>query len=254
MEINALQAVILGLVQGLTEFLPVSSSGHLVIVQHLLGIEAEMMSFDVFVHVGTLVAVLAAFRKDIWALLKKPFQRFTGMVVLACIPTALMGLLLDDVFEHLFSSLAAVACALIVTGILLQLSDRYDGNKKAEDMSVADALIIGTLQGFAITPGLSRSCTTLFGSLLRGLDRKEAARFSFILSIPVILGAALRELLKLDGGAISGTYLLGAVVAAVSGYFAITVFLRLLEKKSMKYFSLYVWVLAAVLLISSLVK
>lgn len=253
MELTALQAVLLGLVQGLTEFLPVSSSGHLVIVQNLLGIDIDMVTFDVFVHVGTLVAVFAAFWHDIWAILKKPFCRFTGLIIVACIPTGLMGLLLDDLFNRLFSSLLAVAGALIITGILLLLSDRYDGNKTIEQMTVPDALVVGVLQGVAITPGLSRSGTTIFAALLRGLNRKDAARFSFIVSIPVILGAAVKELLDLGNTVVTGSYWLGAAVAAVSGYFAIRFFLRLLEKRNMKYFSFYVWILAAVVLVSSLI-
>ena len=119
MTLNLWQAIILGLVQGLTEFLPVSSSGHLVIAQTLLGLEVDMITFDVFVHVGTLVAVFVAFRQDIAALLRHPWCRFTAMILIGCIPAALMGLLLDDLFSRLFSSLTAVACALILTGILL---------------------------------------------------------------------------------------------------------------------------------------
>lgn len=252
MELTAVQAVLLGLIQGLTEFLPVSSSGHLVIAQTLLGIEADMLTFDIFVHVGTLVAVFAAFWQDIWSILKRPFCRFTALILIACIPTGLMGLLLDDLFASLFSSIIAVACALIVTGILLLLSDRYNGHKTIEQMSGLDALFVGVLQGIAIVPGLSRSGTTIFASLLRGLTRKDAARFSFLVSIPVILGAALKEFLELDSGGISGVYWLGAAVAALSGYAAIRFFLRLLEKRNMKYFSYYVWVVAAAVLISSL--
>ena len=119
MVLKAWQALLLGLVQGFTEFLPVSSSGHLVIAQSLLGIKAEMLSFDIFVHVGTLVAVFVYFWSDIRELLKRPFCRFTALLLVGCIPAGLMGVLLDELFEHLFSSLAAVACALIVTGVLL---------------------------------------------------------------------------------------------------------------------------------------
>ncbi len=253
MTISFWEAIILGLVQGLTEFLPVSSSGHLVIAQSLFGITADVLVFDIFVHLGTLVAVFVAFWKDIKALLMHPFQRFTGLIIIGCIPAALMGFFLDDLFGAMFQSLTVVAIALFVTGILLFISDRFSGTKTVEDMSFGHALIIGAFQGVAITPGLSRSGSTIFGSLLCGLTRKDAARFSFLISIPVILGAALKEII---GGANTGdlviewTYFAGAAVAALSGYFAIRIFLRLLENKSMKYFSFYVWIVAVAVLIS----
>ena len=256
MVLKAWQALLLGLVQGFTEFLPVSSSGHLVIAQSLLGVKAEMMSFDIFVHVGTLAAVFVYFWSDIKALLKKPFCRFTALLLVGCIPAGLMGVLLDDFFERLFSTLPAVACALIVTGVLLLISDRFTGKGKIKDMSFGQALIIGGFQGLAITPGLSRSGSTIFGALLCGLERSEAARFSFLLSIPVILGAALLEGVKAvkTGASVSFSYLLGAIVAAVSGYIAIRIFIKLLHHRNMRYFSYYVWALAAVVLICSLFR
>ena len=256
MVLKAWQALLLGLVQGLTEFLPVSSSGHLVIAQSLLGVKAEMMSFDVFVHVGTLVAVFVYFWSDIRELLKRPFCRFTALILVGCIPAAIMGVLLDDFFEDLFSSLPAVACALIVTGVLLYVSDRFNGKGTIEKMSFGQALIIGCFQGLAITPGLSRSGSTIFGALLCGLKREDAARYSFLLSIPVILGAALLEGVDVikSGVHISFSYLLGALVAAVSGYIAIRIFIELLHRRSMRYFSYYVWALAAVVLIVCLFR
>ena len=251
MTINALEAILLGLVQGLTEFLPVSSSGHLVITQAILGISGDVLIFDVFVHLGTLVAVFVAFWGDIVAILRRPFCRFTLLIIIGCIPAALMGFFLDDFFSGLFRSLTAVAIALIITGILLFISDRFDGQKTVNDMKITDALVVGLFQGCAIAPGLSRSGSTIFGSLICGLKRSEAAKF--IISIPVILGAAAKEIFDVTqgvGGTIEWTYFLGAAVAAISGYAAIRIFLKLLEKKSMRYFSFYVWIVAAALLIS----
>ena len=253
MTINALEAILLGLVQGLTEFLPVSSSGHLVITQAILGISGDVLIFDVFVHLGTLVAVFVAFWGDIVAILRRPFCRFTLLIIIGCIPAALMGFFLDGFFSGLFRSLTAVAIALIITGILLFISDRFDGQKTVNDMKITDALVVGLFQGCAIAPGLSRSGSTIFGSLICGLKRSEAAKFSFIISIPVILGAAAKEIFDVTqgvGGTIEWTYFLGAAVAAISGYAAIRIFLKLLEKKSMRYFSFYVWIVAAALLIS----
>ncbi|MDO4581259.1 MAG: undecaprenyl-diphosphate phosphatase [Bacillota bacterium] len=252
MTVTVLEAILLGLVQGLTEFLPVSSSGHLVITQALLGITDDVLIFDVFVHLGTLAAVFAAFWQDILALLKKPFCRFTALIIVGCIPAGLMGVLLNDFFNSLYNSLLVVAIALIVTGILLFISDRFHGEKTIADMSFGDALLVGLFQGCAIVPGLSRSGSTIFGSLLCGLKRAEAARYSFILSIPVILGAALLESIDIFTGetVFEWTYFLGAAVAAACGYFAIRVFLKLLEKRNMRFFSYYVWLVAAAILIS----
>lgn len=251
--VSAWEAIVLGIVQGLTEFLPVSSSGHLVFAQALLGLDGDMLSFDVFVHVGTLVAVFTAFWGDIKALLRHPICKTMGLLIVGTIPAALMGVFLDDIFERLFSSLVVVSCALIVTGVLLLISDRLQGNRKIEDMSYGSAVLVGLFQGLAITPGLSRSGSTIFGSLLCGLKREEAARFSFLLSIPIILGAAGKQCLDMAQEGLlvlQWTYFLGAAVAAVCGYLAIRIFLRLLAKKNLRYFSYYCWALAAVVLIS----
>ena len=255
--VSAWEAIVMGIVQGLTEFLPVSSSGHLVIIQTLLGFDSsEMIRFNIFVHVGTLLAVFVAFWGDIKALLLKPFQRLTLLLIIGTIPAALMGLFLNDIFAMLFGSLIAVGLALIITGLLLLISDRFNGTKSIDDMSLGAAAMVGIFQGLAITPGLSRSGSTIFGSLLAGLKREEAARFAFLLSIPIILGAGAYEALDLitaDGMDWQWTYLLGALAAAACGYLAIRIFLRLLTKRNLRYFSYYCWTIAAIILISQLV-
>jgi undecaprenyl-diphosphatase len=254
--VSAWEAILMGIIQGLTEFLPVSSSGHLIIIQALLGFDgSDMIRFTVFVHIGTLIAVFVAFWQDIKAILLKPFQRITALLIIGTIPGALIGLFFYDIFTMLFDSLIVVACALIVTGILLMVSDRFNGTRKVEDMSIGSAALVGLFQGIAITPGLSRSSTTIFGALLCGLKRKEAARFSFLLSIPIILGATFFEafgLITTEGMDWQWTYLLGAVVAGLCGYFAIRVFLRLITKRRLRYFSYYCWAIAATVLISQL--
>lgn len=253
MSVTALQAILLGIIQGLTEFLPVSSSGHLVILQSLLGMEGDFLFFDAFVHVGTLFAVAVVFWQDIVAIFRHFFSRLTLLLILACIPAGLMGLLLDDVFSSLFSSVTAVAFALIATGILLMISDRCQGQRSLADMRFSDALIVGICQGVAITPGLSRSGTTIFGALVCGLKRADAAKFSFLISIPVILGAALKEsydLYQANLLQMEWTYFLGAAVALICGYGAIRIFLKLLEKAKLRYFSYYVWAVALAVLIS----
>lgn len=253
--LTAWEAILLGLLQGLTEFLPISSSGHLVIAQHFLGIEQPMLSFDIAVHVGTLVAVISAFGGDVKALIKNPFCKTMLLLIIGTVPAVLVALLLSGYIDAMFSSLQAVALALIFTGILLHSSDNYRGQGRLEDMNYQNALIVGLFQAVAIVPGLSRSGATIFGSLFRGLNRVEAARFSFLLSIPVILGAACKQLLdmrSLGGVSLHWSYLLGAIVAAVSGYAAIRVFLKLLGKRKLRYFSYYCWVLGGLITLSRL--
>ena len=252
--LTAWEAILLGLLQGLTEFLPISSSGHLIIAQHLLGIEQPMLTFDIAVHVGTLVAVMTAFWGDVWAIIRKPLCKTTLLLIVGTLPAVLVAVLLGDFFEAMFSSLAAVAMALMLTGILLQASDSFSGQARMEDMSYKKALIVGLFQAAAVMPGLSRSGSTIFGSLLGGLNRVEAARFSFLLSMPVILGAACKELLGMRSAAavsLEWTYLLGMAVAGLAGYMAIRVFLKLLGKRSLRYFGYYCWAVAALIALSS---
>lgn len=245
MEISYLNAAILGLLQGLTEFLPVSSSGHLVIFQNILGMTEPLLSFDVFLHLGTLIAVFIVFWEDIWYLIRHLFSKPVALIILAVIPAGIAGVFLEDLFNQLFSSVLFVGCALFVTGVLLWLSDNCYGDKDMEDMTVKDALIIGLFQAVAITPGISRSGSTIFGALLRGFNRKTAASFSFLISIPTILGAAVLhgyQLITETGSlGIEPSYWVGMIVAAISGYAAIRTFLALVQKQKLKYFSFYCW-------------
>ena len=248
------QAIILGIVQGLTEFLPVSSSGHLVIFQNLFGMTEPVIAFDAFLHLGTLVAVFIVFWGDIKELIRHPLSRFMALIIVGSIPVALMGFLLQDIFEALFSSLIAVSIALIVTGALMFVSDRFHGEKSIKELAFSRAIIIGIFQGLAITPGLSRSGSTIFGSLLCGIKRDEAAKFAFILSIPAILGAAGYQFLKIIGDntfVFQWSYLAGLISAALVGYFAIKVFLEVLKRKNMRYFAYYCWLLAIIVLLVS---
>ena len=248
------EALLLGLVQGLTEFLPVSSSGHLVIFQHFLGIHQTGLVFEVLVHLATLLAVLVAFWPDIWNLLRHPTDRLVGFILAGAIPTAIIGFVFEPILKPLFSSVRIVAVMLIVTGILLVVSDFYGKGKKGlGQMRLTDALLIGTVQGLAITPGISRSGSTIVAALLSGLNRDAAARYSFLLSVPVILGANIFELRDLPLGvdACLIPYLVGMLAAALSGYLAIKVFLKLLKKGKLWYFSLYCWVVALLVLIFS---
>lgn len=254
---STLQALFLGLVQGLTEFLPVSSSGHLIIFRNIFGIDEPMLTYDIFLHLGTLVAVLIVFWRDIWRLIRRPFCKEVLLLIIATVPVGVIGLLFDDAVEAA-STLLTVGIGLIITGTLLFFSDHLNGKLELKQLSCGKALLVGTIQGIAVLPGISRSGSTIFASLLCGLNRKEAARYSFLLSILAILGAGLVQALDIvkDTGSfnLDVTYLVGMLAAAVSGFAAIRIFLRLLEKKSMKFFSYYCWAAAALVLLFNFIK
>lgn len=254
------QAAVLGLVQGLTEFLPVSSSAHLVIFTKLFNLPADLF-FDAMLHVATLFAVIVYFWREIISL----DFRTIALIVIASIPTALMGILFEDYFEAAFSSLLAVSFFLFLTGVVILFAEKGQGSRTSassvepvkgqggkKKISIFDALFIGVAQGCAIAPGLSRSGTTIAAALSRGLDRKLAARFSFLLSIPVILGAGLFQLKDvLETRSIAALFsfeiIFGMLVAFVFGYFAIKIFMQIIEKSSLRGFAYYVFTLAAML-------
>lgn len=252
-----LDAVILGIVQGLTEFLPVSSSGHLVIFQKILDFQQPGVTFEVMLHVGTLVAIMAAFWSDIWAMIKKPTSRLVGLIVVGSVPAGLMGVLLKPIFEQAFESVSVVGIGLIITGFLLMLGEKIGSRawwgKGVENVSWGDALFIGLFQGLAITPGISRSGSTIAAGLLRGLDREFAARFSFLLAVPAIAGAGILEAKDVvrDGFA-SGdfmSYFIGAIAALVSSYLAIRIVMSLVRRGRLSLFSYYCWAVGVLTLL-----
>ncbi|MEW6623214.1 MAG: undecaprenyl-diphosphate phosphatase [Bacillota bacterium] len=240
------EAVLLGLVQGLTEFLPVSSSGHLVIFSSLIDFQSQGVVFEVLVHFGTLIAILIVFRKDILDLMKNPFQKLTILILVGSIPTAIIGFAFEDAFERMFSSLSIVGFTLLITGAILWIAEIKRNNiKSIKDMNFLDAIFVGLAQGAAITPGISRSGTTIAMALILGIDRKTAARYSFLLSIPVIMGVTVLKIKQLLGQSMAadlyGPYIVGSIVAAVSGYFAIKILLKFLAEGKLRYFSVYCW-------------
>jgi len=254
--LGLIEAAILGIVQGLTEFLPISSSGHLVIMQHFLGVKDSGLMFEVLVHFATLLAVIVIYWQDIKGLIEKPFQYYNWLLIVGTIPTAVIGLAFEDLFEKLFSSVEIVGLMLIITGILLLFSEMLSRKKhNMINFKSKHAFLIGFGQGLAITPGISRSGITIAIGLLLGLNRENAARFSFLLSVPVILGATVhkgRGLFNETGVDLQLLpYIVGALFAGVSGYFAIKILLRLLQRKKLYYFSLYCWIVGlSVLMIS----
>lgn len=249
---DLLHAALLGLIQGLTEFLPVSSSGHLAIAQHFLPeFEQPGLLFDVLLHVGTTLAVIIYFRQDIWKLLscffrKDPYavdDRHTfWMLLLGSIPTAVIGISGKDFFAGLFENLPVIGAMLLLTAILLIVAEkaRKDGRGLA-DLKVNDALLVGIVQGLAIIPGISRSGSTIACLLLRGIDGESAAKFSFLLALPAVGGAMLLSLN--DIGQMSSSdlpaYGLGAMLSFVSGLFAIRWLMNVVRRKRLAGFAIY---------------
>lgn len=252
---NLIQAIILGIVQGLTEFLPISSSGHLVLMQKIFGITEPTMIFDTTVHLGTLIAVFAVFKDDILSMLKKPFQKLTWLLLVATIPTGIIAILFKDTFEQMFHTGSTLGFEFIATGIILLWSSTLkSGRKGIKETSYFDAVFVGIMQGAAIMPAISRSGLTISGALFRNLDREFAARFSFLVSIPAILGATVfqvKDIMEIGGGSSIGTGALvaGSLAAAFAGYISIKYMLEVLRKGKVKYFAYYVFVIGALVIV-----
>ena len=257
---TVIQGIILGLIQGLAEFLPISSSGHLVLLQRIFGLQEGTMTFDIAVHLATLIGVFFVFREDIWAIIKKPFGKLTLLLIAGTIPTAIIGFVFNDMIKGLFETGAGLGLGFILTGILLWYAESTrNRNKKLNEMKYIDAVVIGIAQGVAVLPGISRSGSTLAASLIKGLNREFALKFSFLMSIPVILGAALKDgydVLKSGASLMSGIEILpliaGMIAAVISGYLAIKFMIKILSKVSFKVFSYYVFALGGLILIDQI--
>ncbi|MHB1390566.1 MAG: undecaprenyl-diphosphatase UppP [Thermoleophilia bacterium] len=259
-----LQAIILGLVQGLTEFLPISSSGHLVAVPYLLGWDLPSTSFDIVLHLGSLVAVLAYFWRDLKEIGASFFRhgendavgrRLGLFIIIGTLPAVLAGVLLEKKFEELFSKPAYVGLFLIFTGLALFGAEAVARQtRRLANMKTRDTVLIGIAQAVAIAPGISRSGSTISMGMVLGLTRQTAARFSFLLSIPVIAGAAIFKLRHGMGDAPEGqaVLFLGFVAAALSGFAAIRFLLGFVKHHNLRVFAFYCWVMGLVLMVASL--
>lgn len=274
-----LEAVFMGLVQGITEFLPVSSSGHLAILGGLLHINTDTgVLFEVMLHLGTLLAIIFAFRSDIhrmfWELLRifadlyqnlkvyfhnklyemdeqrykkilhNNYRTLIVMILISTVPTGIIGYLFEDMVERISHSLLAAGLGLLITAVLLLVIDYWNyGNKIPKDITVSQAVILGVCQGIGVFPGISRSGITITAGLLCGFKRSFAVRYSFLMSIPAIIGAMFLELKEFTAPAmnfqIGVSYIAGMLVAAVSGYFCIRAMLVLIQKKRFRIFALY---------------
>ncbi|MDR0551462.1 MAG: undecaprenyl-diphosphate phosphatase [Spirochaetaceae bacterium] len=290
---SILQAVILGAVQGITEFLPVSSSGHLVLLQKIFGISEPALFFDTMLHLGTLAAVFAVLRKDILNILRHIFQPITGFLIIGTLPAVVIALLFKSKIEAVFESGAFLGFAFLLTALSLTaaeaLSRRRGVLRTGAQMTALDSLVIGIMQGIAILPGVSRSGFTLSGALSLKLERAFAARFSFLLSIPAILGAAVLQIKDLlddkaiaDGGfgaanaidaaglpvdaaaavdavtaassQITGIVpvIAGTLAAAIVGFFAVKLMLSIVQKYSLLPFAVYTAALGIFVLFSGI--
>jgi undecaprenyl-diphosphatase len=275
-DLSVVEALILGLVQGVTEFLPVSSSAHLVLVPEFFNIPAPTVAFAVLLHVATLVAVVGYFVGDLIKIVVALFRparmstdevrhwrRLFFWLVIGSIPAAVIGGALSGFFEDLFSSTAAVGMFLMVTGLLLwgadlasgRVTSRKRGGASLAQMGTLDALVVGCYQALAIAPGLSRSGSTIAAGVFLGFNRETAARFAFLLSIPAILGAFLFKLKDLGGGTGGPggvALLIGFLAAAVSGFLAVRFMMRFVKKHGLRPFAIYTLVLGLFVTVLSL--
>lgn len=256
---SLLEAVLLGIVQGLTEFLPISSSGHLVLGEFLLGVKFDDISFEVFLHFGTFLSVVIVFRRTIWSMIeavwlkaKSIFIRGNAssvsedwhlfwLIVVGSIPAGIAGFLFKDYLETCFSSVLFVSFMLLVTGSVLFLTRFFKASRGR--MNFSDALLVGLAQAFAMLPGISRSGLTISTGIFKGVERSKSAEFSFLLSLPAILGASLLELKDVlnhaDLGQSLVIYVVGTVTAFVIGYLAIKFLLNVIRKGKFQYFGYY---------------
>ncbi len=274
--LDIISAIILGAVQGISEFLPISSSGHLVIVPHLLGVETGL-AFDVILHVGTLVAIFTFFWKDIINIIKGfivsiinltegfdkfkdglrrvPEERFAWLILIATIPTGIIGLLFNNAVETIFRGTVFVGLFLIITGIILYYSERHSsGNITEKDMSFKQAITIGICQGIAVLPGISRSGATIASGLCLGLNREYAARYSFLLSVPAVVGAAVfkvKDLTIID--ATTTVLVAGFLSSVIFGYLSIKLLMKMIEGWSLDIFAYYCWIVGILTFVLSIV-
>ncbi len=264
---NIIEAIILGVIQGLTEFIPVSSSGHLVLFHEAFGSGIQnTLAFDVALHSGTLLALMVFFRRELLELLlgllgKNDKQRLAWLIAAATVPAALAGMMLSDLAEDTFRTPALVAVNLVVIGVLMIVAENVMTKRRKhtglEKISNSQALTMGLAQALALIPGVSRSGSTITAGLFMGLDRVAATRFSFLLAVPIISGAVAK--IVIDGGLQGssdelGIFVTGIAAAFISGLFAIRFLLRFLAKHSLHVFAYYRFGLAAIVLLALLFR
>ncbi|MDZ5473817.1 undecaprenyl-diphosphate phosphatase [Bacillus sp. 31A1R] len=254
---SKLEAFILGIIQGLTEFIPISSTGHLYLGRHLFGLDEAGIFLDTMLHVGTLLAVLVVYKNELLQIIKNPFGKLSMLLVVGTIPAVVVGLLLSDLFDSISKTGVTIGWEFLFTGLILWMADGVKkGAKKMDNITYGDALFIGSFQAAAIFPAVSRSGLTIAAGLFRKLDRETAAYFSFLLSIPAIAGGIVLQFGELASGhveAISFSSLFIATASsAIFGYVAVVWMINFLKKKSLKVFAIYVWILGFTILLLQL--
>lgn len=274
--LDIISAIILGAVQGLSEFLPISSSGHLALIPYILGVETGL-AFDTILHIGTLIAIFSFFWKDIINLIKGfllslidltegidvfkkelnevPEKRFAWLIIIGSIPTGIIGLLLKDAIETIFRGTVFIGFFLIITGLILYYSERHSsGNITAKSMTFKQSLIVGICQGLAVLPGISRSGSTIASGLCLGLEREYAARYSFLLSVPAVVGAGLIQIKDIATIDASVTVLLaGFISSVIFGYLAIKLLMKMIKGWSLDIFAYYCWIVGVITLVLSII-
>jgi undecaprenyl-diphosphatase len=247
-----IEAIILGIVQGLTEFLPVSSTAHLVLLPWFFnwGGDLNTLTFDLALHAGTLLALLFCFWGD-WIEMLMHKRRLFYLIILASVPAGVVGFLLNDIVEKSLRSPYIISIALVVFGVVMLLSEKMLKHRTIEDLNLTDAMVIGISQAVALIPGVSRSGITISAGLFRGFDRSSSARFSFLLSTPIIAGAVLLHAKKMITGTTHydlNLFMAGFLVSAITGFAAIKFLMSFFKKYSLNAFVYYRFILAAVIL------
>ncbi|MBO9129278.1 undecaprenyl-diphosphate phosphatase [Bacillus sp. 165] len=250
---NWLEAFILGIIQGLTEFLPISSTGHLYLGRHLFGLDEAGLFLDTMLHIGTLLAVFIYYKEEFIKILKKPFSKLTFLLIVGTIPAVVIGLLFKDYFEEISKTGVTIGWEFLITGFFLYIAESIKaGSKRMENITYTDAFVIGSFQAVAIFPAISRSGMTIVAGLFRKLDRSTAAYFSFLLSTPAIAGAVVLQCFDLVGGNTenisTGALIIGTLSSAFFGYIAVSWMINYLKKHSLKIFAYYVWGLGFLIL------
>jgi undecaprenyl-diphosphatase len=266
----------MGIFQGIAEFLPISSSGHLALLQYLFDIKEGNLFYTEMLHFGTLISIFIVYFKDIARIIYEfialigsvikgkrahkltKHQWFGLIIIIGSIPTALIGLTFKDFFESLYTSIIPIGAAFIVTGFLLWIAEKKGNEgKDVKDVKLLDAILIGIFQGIAIIPGISRSGSTIVGGLFRGLKKPVATEFSFLLALPATFGAFLlgmKDVAEGGGAFINGPLVLGVALSAVTGVFAIKALIKLLNNNKLKYFSYYLWALGILTIVMGFVN
>ena len=249
-------AIFLGIVQGLTEFLPVSSSGHLVMFQKLFGINVDCLLFDIVLHLGTLVAVCIVYRKSILQILKNPFCEKGQKLLFATLPTVIIALLFKDFFKNSFDGNLLWVGFLVTSAFMFFADYSCKNNYQYKNLGYGHSVLMGVFQGVAILPGISRSGSTITSAMVMGVRRNQSAEFSFLMSIPAILGSLVFELFDMSSSALTVDFLplvLGFVSSAVSGYLAIKLMLKVIKKARFVWFGVYMLLLSVFMVLNQYV-